>query len=658
MPLSLRVLAPTLLFFFSGCSGDDTALAPEPNQVGSRVVVLVLDGIRIEESLGDGYSDVLEMPTADILPQINDIIDTNGVRVEGAVATGITITAPGHSDLLTGIRHSFANYPADDGPGAYLPEFPSLLSMLPEGQALLATNSALVTPLLDSLSPRTVAAATLATGTSDRDVVAVLKEQMTGSSLRLVVANLHQADSQGHSGPSSGYGNKVLDLDPSISSFWAWIQSEPGWRDETTLVLVADHGRHRNSDEEGWREHGDHCSGCREIPMALIGAHVAAGAEVSGPHTLEDLGQTIAHLLDVDMPYGTGRVIDEALSTPSGDAGAIGAIEPAAAGGRVAWEARTGALAPRAAILLDGVQVSDPDALAAEAPVMGASGKAVAICWRELRVDAEDGWPWVPRCQWQDDTQAWQDIGGPAALVSSLWDPALAISEGQLLAGWADNSSGVVLENASQLVLSLWRSGEWSIAFSTESGSFPSDPALVMDGSDALLAASVGEDGLPGRSSRRIDLYRIDTTTGAGALALSVRPAGADEDGDFRLAVDRLEHPALHRDADGVSLAFISYTIGADGRAESGLWQTRLTSQWSEPALVDTGVLGHITPAFDSDGVLHWVRQTDGDAAWCAGAPSSCTDLGSAAVRGLTVDGGTAWVSTLGEERTWSLQAP
>ena len=216
----------------------------------------------------------------------------------------------------------------------------------------------------------------------------------------------------------------------------------------------------------------------------------------------------------------------------------------------------------------------------------------------------------------------------------------------------------MVLENASQLVLSRWRSGEWSIAFSTESGSFPSDPALVMDGSDALLAASVGEDGLPGRSSRRIDLYRIDTTTGAGALALSVRPAGADEDGDFRLAVDRLEHPALHRDADGVSLAFISYTIGADGRAESGLWQTRLTSQWSEPALVDTGVLGHITPAFDSDGVLHWVRQTDGDAAWCAGAPSSCTDLGSAAVRGLTVDGGTASVSTLGAERTRSLQGP
>ena len=658
VPMLLQVAALTSIL---SCRGGDTASSPTTPQVGSRVVVLVLDGIRLEESLGDGYSDVLEMSTADILPKVRDIIDNHGVRVEGAMATGVTITAPGHSDLLTGLRHSFANYPADDGAGAYLPEFPSLLAMFPEGEALLATNSALVTPLHNSLSPHTVAAASIANATSDRNVFTVLREHMTNSALQLVVANLHQADSQGHSGPVSGYGDKVLDLDASISSFWSWIQSEPGWQDETTLVLVADHGRHRSdndSDNEDWRDHGDHCTGCREIPMALIGAQITPGAAVSGQYTLEDLGQTIAHLLDVDLPYGTGRVIDEALLTPSGDAGAVGAVMPAAADGLVAWEERTGALAPRAAIQRDGVLLSDPDAFAAEAPVMVAADQVVAACWRELHVDESDWWPWIPRCQLRDDTGTWQDIGGPTNLVSPLWEPALAIESGQLLAAWADNSSGVVLENSSRLVLSRRDGSGWHTVFSTQVGSFPADPALIIDGSDALLAAGVGEDSLPGRSSRRIDLHRINTTTGAGTLELSVRPAGADKDGDFRLAVDRLEHPALHRDADGISLAFISYTLGTSGRAEAALWQTRRTEQWSDPVLVDTGVIGHITPVFDREGVLHWVRLNDGAAAWCAGSPAACTELGAEEVRGLAVDGDTVLISVLGEQRVWSLQTP
>ena len=289
---------------------------------------------------------------------------------------------------------------------------------------------------------------------------------------------------------------------------------------------------------------------------------------------------------------------------------------------------------------------------------MTASEEAVALCWRELHIDDSEHWPWMPRCQRQDASQTWQDIGGPAQLVSPLRDPALAIAGEGLLAGWVDNSSAVVMERASQLVLSQWLSGQWRTIFSTESGSFPADPALAIDGSDVLLAAAVGEEGPPGRSSRRIDLYRINPGTGAGEATLSVRPTGAETDGDFRLAVDRLEHPVLHSGEDGISMAFISYTIDVDGRSEAALWQTQLTTQWSTPALVDSGLLGHITPAFDRSGVLHWVRHTDGGAALCAGSPSLCTDLGTDVVRGLAIDGDTAWVSILGEERSWSLLAP
>ena len=77
VPMLLQVAALTSIL---SCRGGDTASSPSTPQVGSRVVVLVLDGIRLEESLGDGCSDVLEMSTADILPKVRDIIDNHGVN--------------------------------------------------------------------------------------------------------------------------------------------------------------------------------------------------------------------------------------------------------------------------------------------------------------------------------------------------------------------------------------------------------------------------------------------------------------------------------------------------------------------------------------------------------------------------------------------------
>ncbi|MFT5679895.1 MAG: hypothetical protein ACI8RZ_000800 [Myxococcota bacterium] len=650
----LTLPALSLLLSCDGCGSqeDSAALVSHPE---NRVVVLVLDGIRLEESLGNGYSNALGMQTQDILPRINTIIDESGARITAAMASGITITGPGHSDLLTGLHHSFANYPAEDGPFAYLPELPSLLSVLPEGEALLATNSLLVTPLTDSTSPLTIAPAAVLEGTVDGNMLMELRERLTDSTVRLALVNLHQSDSQGHIGLPGGYGEKVLALDGSIASFWAWMQSDPGWKD-ATLVLVADHGRHRRDEEEGWREHGDHCTGCREIPMALIGSEIVAGAVVSDTHTLQDLGQTIAWLLDEPMLYGTGRVIDAALATPSGEPGATGAVEPAAAGDVLAWEARTGETDPRAVVIRDDETVSDPAAFAAEAPAVAVDGNSAALCWRELHIDDAETWPWKPACQLRDAVGSWQDLGGPTDLVWSRWRPSLALQGDSLLAGWVDNSSGVVVASSSRLVLSRWRSsGGWSEVYATNVGSFPADPALILDGDDALLAMAVSEDGLPGRISRRIDVHRIDTITNTGELALSIRPLGAEKDGDFRLPVDRLEHPALWNGTDSTRLAFISYTLGEDGRPRTDLWQS---TDLGEPELIDTDLLGHLAPAYDTDGTLRWIRQRDGVIALCEGQASDCTTLDTEAVRGLATSGGSAWISVLGADRTWSLQTP
>ncbi|MGB0641068.1 MAG: hypothetical protein ACPGTU_17150, partial [Myxococcota bacterium] len=71
---------------------NDTAEGHSPAAL-PRVVVLVLDGARIDESFGDGVSSVTGSETVTFLPEIRNRLLPQGALLTNAMNTGVTITA-------------------------------------------------------------------------------------------------------------------------------------------------------------------------------------------------------------------------------------------------------------------------------------------------------------------------------------------------------------------------------------------------------------------------------------------------------------------------------------------------------------------------------------------------------------------------------------
>ncbi|MDP6934278.1 MAG: hypothetical protein QGG40_15235, partial [Myxococcota bacterium] len=125
---------------------DDTGPVEHAESFGvaEHAVILVLDGARMEESLGEGTTAVDGVPTEEYLPEIRQRVLPHGTRVHPGVASGVTVTAEGHAELLTGARLPLGNFPSDDGPGVFRPDIPTIYETLRSSQSLDEEQVALV----------------------------------------------------------------------------------------------------------------------------------------------------------------------------------------------------------------------------------------------------------------------------------------------------------------------------------------------------------------------------------------------------------------------------------------------------------------------------------------------------------------------------------
>jgi hypothetical protein len=68
--------------------------------------------------------------------------------------------------------------------------------------------------------------------------------------------------------------------DRQLEQLWTWLQSDPQYRDATTLIVTVDHGRGRRPGD--WMDHGDRTDGAQEIWIGCFGAGIAARGELRG----------------------------------------------------------------------------------------------------------------------------------------------------------------------------------------------------------------------------------------------------------------------------------------------------------------------------------------------------------------------------------------
>jgi Metalloenzyme superfamily len=117
---------------------------------------------------------------------------------------------------------------------------------------------------------------------------------------RVLFVGYGETDNWGHMGRYDLLLHAAHSFDHYVEQLWNKLQSLPAYRDQTTFILTADHGR--GSGPVQWKEHGVEEKGSDDIWIAVMGPDTAALGERS--HTGEvhqaQIAATVAALLGKD----------------------------------------------------------------------------------------------------------------------------------------------------------------------------------------------------------------------------------------------------------------------------------------------------------------------------------------------------------------------
>ena len=109
-----------------------------------------------------------------------------------------------------------------------------------------------------------------------------------------------EADNWAHSGRYDLVLHSAQDIDHFIEQLWTTMQSIPAYRDQTTFIITADHGRGSGLTE--WKDHGADQKGSENIWIAVIGPDTPPLGERSNidPVTQSQIAATLACFLGKD----------------------------------------------------------------------------------------------------------------------------------------------------------------------------------------------------------------------------------------------------------------------------------------------------------------------------------------------------------------------
>ena len=276
-----------------------------------NVIVLVIDGPRYSETFGDTTYQYIPHLANDLAPQ--------GVLFTNFKNNGKTNTNSGHAAITTGVYQSIRN------DGTELPKFPSFFQyylkekQLPKEKAWIVASKGKLNILAnarkkgwfncfmpsDYCGPH-------GNGneySADERTWNVVLNKLEVDKPSLMLINLLEVDTRGHSNDWPNYLEAIKRTDEYAFRLWEYIQTNDYYKDNTTLIITNDHGRHPDGHKDGFKEHGDRCDGCRQMYMLALGPDFEKAQVISEEYEQIDISMTIAKLLDFDMPTSRGRVI-------------------------------------------------------------------------------------------------------------------------------------------------------------------------------------------------------------------------------------------------------------------------------------------------------------------------------------------------------------
>jgi hypothetical protein len=141
----------------------------------------------------------------------------------------------------------------------------------------------------------------------------ITQEVMREFSPRLILVNFWDMD-VAHWGAYSLYLQAITKTDRLCGMLWNEVQSNPRYKDQTTLLILPELGRDGDTNTaNGFLNHRSGDPSCRHAWMLALGAGVAAG-EVERPISHVDICATAAEVLGAKLPEITGQPVRELLS--------------------------------------------------------------------------------------------------------------------------------------------------------------------------------------------------------------------------------------------------------------------------------------------------------------------------------------------------------
>jgi hypothetical protein len=270
------------------------------------VIIVVIDGARYTETFGGGDKYIPHM--------FNDLKPQGTIFTNFRIADeGSTTTNPGHASIITGTWQLIKN------DGTEKPNKPTIFEYFRKELSAKATDCFIVAgkKKIESLSYSTYpdfgkdfGASTVCFGGDDEQVFDSLTIIMDTFHPKIILANFPSTDIMGHSGIWNDYVKAITNADSLVYLLWQKIQSDPFYRNTTTLFVTNDHGRH----SDNFKNHGDDCDGCEHIMLLAVGRNIPHGLENTELHQQIDIAGTIGELLGFNAQFAKGKSLLNTIS--------------------------------------------------------------------------------------------------------------------------------------------------------------------------------------------------------------------------------------------------------------------------------------------------------------------------------------------------------
>jgi hypothetical protein len=123
-------------------------------------------------------------------------------------------------------------------------------------------------------------------------------EYMKTKKPRVLYIAYGETDEWAHSGQYRSYLDAGRQIDEWVKNIWNFVQTDPQYKNKTTLLITTDHGRGDLVKDE-WTSHNNKIEGASEIWFAAMGPDSPVRGEIKDDVQLyqQQLAQSIARLM-------------------------------------------------------------------------------------------------------------------------------------------------------------------------------------------------------------------------------------------------------------------------------------------------------------------------------------------------------------------------